>query len=249
MTILSFCQVYTSDFEVILQDLETMRIVSGLHTKKEKRLLYNLARRGHFGLIVEIGSFEGYSTIILGKAIADLSGEVVAVDPHTGILNETDEEASAFLHDTWPLFNENIQKAGISRVVRPLRLTSEEAVVNWKDPIRLLFIDGSHRYEDVKKDFLLWRDHLVRGGVVVFHDCWVSGVRRVITNYLLRDSSFTEFKFVPCCMFCATYVGKKNQHVFQRAVWHFVFWLRGLIEGRKTLKKYLKHLLQRVAGS
>lgn len=236
------------DFEVILQDLETMGIVSGLHTKKEKRLLYNLASRGRFGLIVEIGSFEGYSTIILGKATADLGGEVVAVDPHTGILAEADEGASAFLHDTWPLFNENIQKAGISRVVRPLKLTSEEAVVNWKDPIRLLFIDGSHRYEDVKKDFLLWRDHLVRGGIVVFHDCWVSGVRRVITNYLLRDSSFAEFKFVPCCMFCATYVVKEHRQVFQRAVWRFVFWLRGLIEERKTLRKYLRHLLRRVAG-
>ena len=236
------------DFEAILQDLETMGVVSGLQTKKEKRHLYNLARCGRFGLIVEIGSFEGYSTIILGKAIADLGGEVVAVDPHTGILNETDEEASAFLHDTWPLFNENIQKAGISRVVRPLRLTSEEAVVNWKDPIRLLFIDGSHRYEDVKKDFLLWRDHLVRGGVVVFHDCWTSGVRRVIANYLLRDGSFAEFKFVPCCMFCATYVGKGHRQVFQRVVWRLLFWLRGLIEERKTLRKYLLYLLQRVAG-
>jgi len=231
------------DLEIVLRNLETMKISSGLHTINEKRFLYKLASHKDSGLIVEIGSFEGYSTIILGQATSEF-GKVVAVDPHTGVLCEADEGGSPYLRNTWLLFNENIKKAGLSGVVRALKVKSEEAVKNWEEPIRLLFIDGSHRYEDVKKDFLLWRNYLTRGGKVVFHDCWLSGVRRVISDYLLRDSSFGELKFVPCCMFCGTYLEKEHQQVFQRAFWRFTFWSRGLIEERKTLRKCLLCLLR-----
>ncbi len=34
----------------------------------------------------------------------------------------------------------------------------------------MLWIDGSHIYEDVKKDFLLWSKFLKKGGIIVFHD-------------------------------------------------------------------------------
>jgi len=43
----------------------------------------------------------------------------------------------------------------------------------WKKQIRLLFIDGSHGYEDVKKDFSNWIKFLKPGGIVVFHDSLV----------------------------------------------------------------------------
>ena len=36
--------------------------------------------------------------------------------------------------------------------------------------IDLLFIDGDHRYEGVKKDFLLYRELVRDGGLIMFHD-------------------------------------------------------------------------------
>jgi len=39
-----------------------------------------------------------------------------------------------------------------------------------KKQVDLLYIDGDHRYEGVKRDFELWSPLVRSGGVVVFHD-------------------------------------------------------------------------------
>ncbi|MBA7502779.1 hypothetical protein ES706_01373 [subsurface metagenome] len=232
-----------SGLEIVLNQLEALSISSGLHTKKEKRLLWDLAKCKGAGAIVEIGSFEGYSTIILAKSLNGF-GCVYAIDPHTGKLCDSDEIKSSLRCDTWTRFNQNIQDTEVFSMVRPIKLKSEEAVVGWDNPLKLLWIDGSHRYEDVKKDFLLWYPYLLLGGVVVFHDCWIAGVRRVIVNHLLRNRLFGEFEFTPCCMFRATYLGKEHGLYLQRSFWRLVFWLRGAIEEKYALRKWLLHLLR-----
>lgn len=233
-----------SSFEDTLKFLEIRDILSALRTRfKEKCELWDLARRAGAGAIVEIGSFEGYSTIILAKGLGG-DGCVYAIDPHTSKTCETDQDELPS-RDTWVRFKKNIQDAGISQLVRPIKLKSEEAVVSWNRPIRILWIDGSHRYEDVKKDFLLWHRYLVPGGIVLFHDCWIAGVRKVIVEHLLSNSLFGELKFTPPSMFRATYLGKEHRHVLQSTIWRFLFWLRSIIKENRTSKKWLASLLAR----
>jgi hypothetical protein len=55
-------------------------------------------------------------------------------------------------------------------MIVPLIMTSEEAVRGWNKPIRLLWIDGDHRYEPMKLDFKLWEPHVVEGGIIARHD-------------------------------------------------------------------------------
>lgn len=43
--------------------------------------------------------------------------------------------------------------------------------VEWKDKIDVLFIDGDHSYEGVKKDWEKWSPFVKKGGIVFFHDC------------------------------------------------------------------------------
>ena len=52
-----------------------------------------------------------------------------------------------------------------------LRMTFDEAVLLFTDAsIDLLHIDGSHLYEDVKHDFLTWKNKVKKDGVIFFHD-------------------------------------------------------------------------------
>jgi hypothetical protein len=43
-------------------------------------------------------------------------------------------------------------------------------VPGWGLPVALLWIDGDHRYEAVRRDFASWRPHLMAGATVVFDD-------------------------------------------------------------------------------
>src|SRR5829696_8260666 len=86
------------------------------------------------GAIVEIGSWKGRSTIWLASG-ARLAGlRVHAIDPHRG----SREDPGA---DTLAEFHGNLARNGLTEVVEPLVMTSEEAAARIAGPIELLFID------------------------------------------------------------------------------------------------------------
>ncbi len=156
---------------------------------REVQALARLARAASQGDIVEIGSWKGRSTAYLAKGAQYCGKEVkiYAIDPHT--------------KGTEQIFKDNIKKLGFDDVVIPLVMRSEEAIKQWNRPISLLFIDGDHGYENVRKDFLLWEPYIVTGGVIVFHDRFAEGPCRVITRYVLKSSSFSEVGVVQGLLF------------------------------------------------
>lgn len=50
----------------------------------------------------------------------------------------------------------------------------------------LLFIDGDHSYEGVKKDFLMYKKLVTRGGIIAFHDVHLNGVQKLWNE--IKDS-------------------------------------------------------------
>lgn len=231
--------------ENVITMLRNMDVWRGLHSRIEERFLWNAGRALSSGTVVEIGSLEGYSTIILAKALGR-AGEVYAIDPHAGLALQADEsfegvspsqESTWPKKDTWSRFIENIGSAGVSDVVKPMKMKSEDAARGWTKKIQLLFIDGSHRYEDVRKDFLLWRPHLAPGALLIFHDCWISGVYRVIRQYVLQDTSLGNFGFRLPNMFYVRV--QSGETTFQRHVWRLVF-------GLATLQPRLTSITARV---
>ena len=98
---------------------------------------------------------EGKSTIVLALGAAKIHQEKIhAIDPHKVLPEEK------YFEDTEAEFFANIKQAGIHNQVAPLIMTSEEAARGWTKPIRLLWIDGDHRYESIKLDFALWEPHV-----------------------------------------------------------------------------------------
>lgn len=113
--------------------------------------------------IVEIGSFKGRSTCCLAFGCQGSRKRVFAVDRFDG-------GPDLPRQDSFPEFSQNIARCGLSEYVEPIVGISVEVAKTWNKPIHLLFIDGSHRYEDVLGDFAGFFPHVVSGGIVAVHD-------------------------------------------------------------------------------
>ena len=113
--------------------------------------------------IVEIGTYCGKSTVVIGSVLEALDAPVTlhAIDPHQNY------HFGRFA-DTFGMAVANVTRRGIERHVRVTRARSTD--VDWASPIVLLFIDGLHDRASVLADFEHFAPHVVSGGFVAFHD-------------------------------------------------------------------------------
>ena len=151
------------------------------------------------GVIVEIGSFKGKSTVMLGKLAQRYGiGPVVAIDPHNFNNPELKEHRSAPGATSYEEFQRNIADAGISQVIEVHRAFSGDIAKTWNRPIRFLWIDGDHGYSGAKSDFDGFTPHLVPNGFVALHDALheFSGPIRVFVEDMLRSDRFGPAGFV-----------------------------------------------------
>ena len=172
-----------SEFETRVKPL--IADVPGWLTDEEGEALYGLARAcTGKGVIVEIGSWKGKSTVCLGLgSLEGASVPVYSVDPH----------ADYRFGD----FKANVERAGIAELVRPIASLSQPAADDFDEPIELLFVDGSHEYDLVLEDFEKWVPKVVDGGWVAFHDTtWTPGPRKVVAQAIYRSRRFKDVEFV-----------------------------------------------------
>ncbi len=164
-------------------------------TSAEAKLLLSLAKDiPRKGVIVEIGSYTGGSTILLAKGSRMTKGKkVYAIDAHTHVRHRED---GVEIFSTIPAFRENLKNANVHDWVIPVVKMSARAVSGWKNPVGLLWIDGSHDYRYVKMDFLLWEKYLVEEGIIAFHDTNWPGPNRVIKEYIQNSERFNIIKKV-----------------------------------------------------
>lgn len=165
--------------------------VEGWMTPGQAATLYDSAVNcPSSGRIVEIGSFQGRSTIVLASG-ADPSVEVIAIDPHAGndrgpqeIDGFADEAASD--HDQ---FNANLAAAGVIDRVTHLRSFSDDALDDVPGNIEVLYVDGAHRYAPALADIRSWGDKVADGGTLLIHDSFSSiGVTMAILRHLTFGS-------------------------------------------------------------
>jgi predicted O-methyltransferase YrrM len=155
--------------------------VYGFLDPREAWLLRDLAATvPEGGTIVEIGSFRGKSTVALALGAQQSHATVWAIDDHAkhtqGKTEFGPEDNGAFL--------QNIVRMQVTDVIRVLNLRSEQVAQIWTQPIDLLWIDGGHEYDDVKRDFEQWSP-LVQGKIAM-HDTgglWL-GVTRFVNELL-----------------------------------------------------------------
>jgi predicted O-methyltransferase YrrM len=131
--------------------------------------------------VLEIGSHQGRSTVVLGAAAQVFGGTVIAVDPFV--------EGRLFGGlSTHEKFARNISEAGLGDVVELAQDYSTRLRPGWTRSLDLLYIDGKHDYWTLSDD-LRWAVHLPPGAAVVIHDCFSSiGVTLGILRHVLFGS-------------------------------------------------------------
>ena len=152
---------------------------------------YDYVRNERPSCIVELGSYYGCSAFAFLQAMKDggITGSFYAVDTWEGdSFTKNDYREDIYgqykeIQDTcfsdWDFSFEKdssdkeLQKGDTvsDKGAHMLRMTFDEAVRLFEDDsIDLLHIDGSHLYEDVKHDFLTWKNKVKKDGVIFFHD-------------------------------------------------------------------------------
>jgi predicted O-methyltransferase YrrM len=179
---------------------DSARNIPGFLMEAEARLLGIIAACAPAGgVIVEIGSFKGKSTVMLGKVAAHYGiGPIIAIDPHNFNNTElqdfkSDPEASSFKE-----FLANINAAGVASHIEAHPTFSGAVARLWNRPIRFLWIDGDHSYQGAKSDFDGFMPHLNPLGVVALHDSLheFAGPIRVFVEDILRSDQFGASGFV-----------------------------------------------------
>ena len=167
--------------------------VQGWMTEGQGRVLFDAAAGcPAAGRIVEIGSFQGRSTIVLALA-AHPSVDVVAIDPHAGN-DRGPQEFEGFTEeaeDDHARFEANLAAAGVRERVTHLRTFSDDALAHVDGPIDVLYVDGAHRYAPARADIRQWGAKVGDGGTLLIHDSFSSvGVTLAILRELVPSPRF-----------------------------------------------------------
>lgn len=159
--------------------------VNGFLNAAEFALLHKLASEcPQNGVIVELGSYQGKSTLSLAKGAQIAKSRMWAIDPHPEL--QVTNDTLYGMHDQAALLK-NLVVYDVAHIVRVITMASYQIAPVWSEPIDLLWIDGSHEYEDVKRDLADWSPH-VRGKIAM-HDTsgnW-PGVSQALNEFIANN--------------------------------------------------------------
>lgn len=109
-------------------------------------LLIGLTMATKAKLVFEIGTGGLWSTQCFLHGLEKTDGRIISCD--------TVKRFKDFSHPRFQFINKS----------------SNEIARNWKDAIDILFIDGNHREESIRKDYELFSPFVKQGGLIIFHD-------------------------------------------------------------------------------
>ena len=130
------------------------------------------------GLCVEIGSYCGKSTIIIGAACQKAGGILLAIDHHRG--SEENQPGEEYFDpdlddgeggmSTLSQFRANIRRAGLEDTVIPALSPSQVVARLPMAAPAFVFIDGGHSMPTALADWQNWGSRVMKGGLLAIHD-------------------------------------------------------------------------------
>jgi hypothetical protein len=134
--------------------------IPGWFAQENREMLDELIKRHEIKTVVEIGSFLGLSAVWFAHRVE----HVYCVDTwFEGASYESENNLVGTLRrwdlprDFFALFRDNVMRSGVWHKITPIRGASH--FVSGQVPSAdLVYLDGSHRYEDVLRDIEIYRD-------------------------------------------------------------------------------------------
>jgi predicted O-methyltransferase YrrM len=138
-----------------------------IQNRNELSRLLKLIQSLHPSIILEIGTAKG-GTLFLFSRVCAPSGILMSIDLPGGWYGGGYPAWKAFLYRK---FARSHQIIHLLRGDSHSREMSEKVIeLLGGKRIDVLFIDGDHSYEGVKKDFINYRNVVRKEGIIVFHD-------------------------------------------------------------------------------
>lgn len=151
--------------------------ITGFMPIGEGEALYDVACAAGAGTWLEIGTYCGKSTFLLGNAARRAGAQLITVDHHHG---SEENQPGWQWHDTsmvdlvsgrldtLPYFRAVLDDLDdvCSAVVAQTQIVARW----WATPIELLFLDGNHNEETAAHDYRAFAPHVARGGLLLVHD-------------------------------------------------------------------------------
>jgi predicted O-methyltransferase YrrM len=152
----------------------------GFMPQDEARALYAAALAGaEFGNLVEIGTYQGKSAILLGAAARAGGRMLLTVDHHRGSEEHQPGweyhdpglvDPAVGLIDTLQPARRALALAGVEDAVVLVVGRSAEVARLWAGSAGFVFIDGGHTDEAAQADYAGWAPKLASGGLLAIHD-------------------------------------------------------------------------------
>lgn len=164
--------------DTFLSKFDTIKVPRGGLDKagaNALHFLFNKVKRKGVKLL-EIGSWTGASSIILGTLAKKYKGTLHCVDWFEG---STDSNLGcADYVNIHTIFLENIVRTKLENIVKVDVMPSRGVEEGFKDnSLDMIFIDGDHRYNSVMEDIEICWPKVKKGGILCGHDC----------EYLIKD--------------------------------------------------------------
>lgn len=126
---------------------------------------------------VEVGSWRGRSSCYLGVEILNSGKNIELHCVDTWLGSEEHKPGGEFLNGYEILKDDGLYKEfikniePIKEIIKPVRMSSLEASMLYEDnSLDFVFLDASHKYEDVKSDLKAWYPKVKIGGIFAGHD-------------------------------------------------------------------------------